>query len=587
MQKINVFDRHIDVNEQNKLISVCNNALTEALIFSVNRFVDNGVDLSKLSCYIKTQNADDFADLIIPEVTASEDKILVKWIISSATTAKAGPIKVQLLFQATELDTATVWQTDVAEFEIIGTLKNADEIEELYPTMFQQWDAKMIDSLTQINQKADEVEANRINTVVAKDAAMGYAADAARCAFETETALNNARIAFSPSIISEQRGTYVNQKMNTDAPYKAFNVVGKTTVIPNNPDLQISPDNPAELSGISGTVGFNLMGENLCYLDKSVKTGFGLTINYDDITDEIIINGTATSNGTIVFNSSNIKIMIPQGFMGRLSVTETASEKPDDVFIGIRCHDSTFLTSINFPKAKTSVAINFTANKNYLIKGFSIWVPKGAVFDNYKIKACLSARSVTGYPKTFLENHSISIPETQKLLSIDDATYDYIDFVNSKHIKNIEMRNVSVDEDFEIQNLDSEYCFIHFPVLDAASDSKILSDKFSTNMADDEFVKFENGRCYLKIKKSRLPVYSIEGFKFWVSANPVRILYKKAQPVITDFELPKITNGKDIAYITADSSQGYEFQVEYVKDTESVINELVAAIVALGGNVDV
>ncbi|MEG0693676.1 MAG: hypothetical protein RR444_11430 [Oscillospiraceae bacterium] len=159
MKTIEVLGTIIVVNSHNKMISVKGNTNANQIQFRLARFEDS-LDLSSLSCIIKTMNQAGKNDVIIPQVVIGDTTLDVIFRINHMTTLLDGNLELQIEFHKLTTDGLDdiVWQSNIAEF-IIGNSLLADRIfEQVEPSVLQQWEKRVADIQSNVTTMHNEVK---------------------------------------------------------------------------------------------------------------------------------------------------------------------------------------------------------------------------------------------------------------------------------------------------------------------------------------------------------------------------------------------------------------------------------------------
>lgn len=167
------------------------------------------------------------------------------------------------------------------------------------------------------------------------------------------------------------------------------------------------------------------------------------------------------------------------------------------------------------------------------------------------------------------------------LKGLNNSVFDEINRANGVSIRTIEKCIYDGKEEWSQYSDKEDFSCIGFYLqlskkVDAKLDGKFICSHFKSNdvdafpgsiTIDDEliFVKGRSGELspsYVKISilKSKLRTQDVEGFKAWLSANPITVLYELANPIITPLE-------DDVSFDTLDN-------ITYVSLENNIKNEL-------------
>lgn len=161
---IDVETREIHIPDSEKLFGVMSDEKSETKHFRCNRFVGNGIDLSKLSLRIVFQNAsglDTGSDKYIVTDLAidSEDYITFSWELSRKVTAYKGTISFIVCAIKTNSDGTITneWNTTIANGKVLEGLEvsGTQEQEEVARDYYNQLEVEL---LRVANEQKTELE---------------------------------------------------------------------------------------------------------------------------------------------------------------------------------------------------------------------------------------------------------------------------------------------------------------------------------------------------------------------------------------------------------------------------------------------
>ncbi len=167
MREFTVAGYSVNVGDFKKLLAYQGSSNCETVCFTMGRYCGD-VDLMQCSCTIKTKNSEGKSDIIQPKTEVQGDEIKVFWKISSASTLAVGKLLAQIQFEKITDDTAEnfIWQSNIMEFEISGSLDSADEVYDQNPSLFQQWEERVNSAYSDVSSSvnaaqilADQVQA--------------------------------------------------------------------------------------------------------------------------------------------------------------------------------------------------------------------------------------------------------------------------------------------------------------------------------------------------------------------------------------------------------------------------------------------
>ena len=170
-----------------------------------------------------------------------------------------------------------------------------------------------------------------------------------------------------------------------------------------------SPDFPQEIVNVGSNI--NLLG----LPDKTTTTSYGIT--YSISNNELTLNGTATSNGTINISNLVSNIELTNGY-NYTFISEESGKSSRTYNVQFRDSNDTAITSMynnDFPITKNT--LSGTISKLYL------YVYNGMTFNNVKLKLKIQEGSqATGYSKYGCGSVDYKV-HNRNLLVLKDGTY--------------------------------------------------------------------------------------------------------------------------------------------------------------------
>ena len=246
--------------------------------------------LSSITFYVNVQPAVFEKNLV---ASSSEYNILLDAIEDATSAANAANTA------AGRANTATVNANTAASNAISRVNQAINEANE----QIQDTVDRVNDQISQVVNETQEVKES---TIEVRD--------------ETRQALNELKRdnnQYANALSKEVKGTQIKvEDAREKALFEQIKLNGKTTVIKANQEERISPDNPAEISGIgqSNTIDLIVATRNLCYvsLEDMTTTANGVTVKYTGENQQIQLNGTISKVG-FCMRSKVIPISVEEG----------------------------------------------------------------------------------------------------------------------------------------------------------------------------------------------------------------------------------------------------------------------------------
>ena len=276
------------------------------------------------------------------------------------------------------------------------------------------------------------------------------------------------------------------------------------------------------------------VGKNLTYPSLAkVGTMRGITVSYDDSTQEIIINGTCTDdNSSWGFNSPILKVKKGEKYYAKLILTSGQGDK-----IAFRWSDAKWVNSIYIYSTLTHPAemdcVHTVAIDNkYMNRG--IRIDAGATFVNARYKVMVSKEPITEYEPH--KTHSIATPNDLNLRGINNVK-DTLDITKGEKVERIVERILNGSEDWQRESNFEHDTLLEFRLNLQTEIKDLITDKFAIGGKEERAAFLENGGLYIRILKTKLSSETLEGFKEWLANNNLTIQYVLAEPIIKKVEL--------------------------------------------------
>lgn len=357
----------------------------------------------------------------------------------------------------------------------------------------------------------------------------------------------------------------------------------------------------SEIKTIKNSANIAVCNKNLLKITSTTKTVTknGVTITIDD--DGLItIDGTCTTNWwpDLTYNIANNTVVheepkyyIPECKKLILSSKYVSGSVSPNFFVSCWYSknegSNTSLTLINDSVSKSSELTVNTINRVYLT------INEGRVFNNYKFYLQLEEGS-TATDCVEPNEQSFTIPVQQEMLTGDG--FIKVDGVwKEKHINPI----VTFDGSENWIWSNSSDNFVGF-VLDysAKTDGILYCDKFRArkiseiNGIDLEGIALRNNNTgfYIRCPRSRLAQQNIASFKNLLNENNIKVAYTALTPTLLECtnqqkqildELEKtIHTYKEKTHVYSTDELSPIFSVEAIKDTNTVVNNMLSMILA-------
>lgn len=125
---------------QQKMYSyaVKDNNNSNTITFVLDKIQEDNLDLSSLTCFVKVKGYTIDKDVVVKIV--EENKVKIKWVLKRKHT-KSRIISVQLQFEGYEND--LVWQSEIIEITLSGTIKADEYIENEFPGELMDHEARI------------------------------------------------------------------------------------------------------------------------------------------------------------------------------------------------------------------------------------------------------------------------------------------------------------------------------------------------------------------------------------------------------------------------------------------------------------
>lgn len=376
--------------------------------------------------------------------------------------------------------------------------------------------------------------------------------------------------------------------------FRSFNIYGKTTQagIP-------TPDAPVALvsAGDKGNIKLIVTGKNLLpypfYQSNLTLNG----ITYADNKDGTVsINGTTTDPSSFWFTGYNFALK--KGVTYTLSIGNelTATGGP---YLWINSSKNGIITGINMTSTKT---ITFTPEMDYSDAGVYISASKAGITFSGKIKPQIEVgESATPFEMYKAQKLTIATPNYFGGRAISTGgnhtdgdgqqwICDEIDLARGVYISRVKKAVLQADSytwyigaaSQQTENTTLFYCYVDDKKHGAIN---FMCDRFPVRNVIGSSYDF-NGICgssnnliYVRLDG----VYTLDGFKAWLEANPITIVYEIATAIETSLTAEErnayaaLHTYKEFTTVSNDALA--DMELEYVMDAKKYIDSLAAGTI--------
>ena len=378
--------------------------------------------------------------------------------------------------------------------------------------------------------------------------------------------------------------TYANIQIetgNTRTDYEPF--------VPNSP----SPDYPAQISGIT-PARVSASSKNL--LNPALLSSNNVVTCALQGDGTLILNGSNDSTNTTIQHPSH-PIYLPAGEY-RLSlntVSGTYSSPSDVIYFGMRKSDGTTALSNQITNSVTSKSFRFVSAGLY----YYFYMVGVFTCTDWRISIQLEPGTVTTAYEPYT-GAEYTLPELEPLYSLSDGICDTYDAATGTETRRIGVITLDGTENWGLYDTavsDKKRMGLYIPNVWSVANANILPKMICTHYQTTTPEKTWNclpgitvnisSNPFLAIYDDQYNYADITAWKSWLSAQqqagtPVTLLYRLAEPVITQHDPIAVTVPAPTTNISADAG---EVNITYTKDTGRVIAALTERIAALeGGN---
>ena len=496
------------------------------------------------------------------DLTSSGDVVTFTWLLSRTGTQHAGTLNFLVHF-ACIVDGVEeyAWNTGIFQGITVGTGMNngTEEAIEPYLDVLAQWKTDLFGIGDTEEQRLLAVSQEQQEII----AATGHAVlETIPDEYEELSNLvdqNHRNKAGAIVLDSEGENIVVNDA--SEYPLQGLKLFGKSTQ-----DGTPTPDAPVDIVSLENPVVM-VCGKNLLENTLETKTHLGcdIVVNNDG---SVVINGTATSEGTIAFNKH---IVLPTG---------TYTLSGEKVVAFLRAEDNTHKQTFF-----TGATITIEDTTDYLLIG--VYANKGQVFDNLKTYPMLRLEAETdGSFELHKEAQTIAIPHTLPGVPVSSGG-NYTDGNGQQWICD----EVDLTKGVYVQRIGAV-------VANLTSVGTLTKGKVYSSIAVDNREKDDYFLCSHAVRSlyyDSIPsgtIYAIAANFVFVGNETdtlgtmkekydgATIIYKLANPIETPLSDAELTAFKALhtnkPNTTILNDSGAYMSVEYVADTKTYIDNKIA-----------
>ena len=567
---------------------------TDTLTFELENYMYETTDLSKLDAYAVCDMVNQEVDEVKLEKQVVENKLRLTWTVTGYTTQLDGHINYQIVFKNIENDKSVIWFSHQGIIFVNSSIDGDGYIAAKYPTILQQWeqrmkttDANATSAVDQAQESADLAtqKANETSQSAAK--AESEATDAEANATKVEEIrdyinqlVNYEGTNFIEKEVVQARGGYDTLGNRLDDMIKGYVVetgnsydglasdggivVNKIKGAYTSGVPDPTPDHPVEPKFFNAK-HITSHGRQLFDVNKFVtNTVNGITLTA--IGDGTLrLSGTATSDASFSVDLTH-KETVELYKAGSLYLKGTAMI--ENAYFTVYLMKSRGETvselrsdsTINIDQSILDVESSFVR--------FYIWIKTGITV-NHIIKPMLY-QDGTGEFETFKYDDV----ETDIILrALPNGVYDeYIDGNIVRRV-GVMILDGSSDELWSKPTTpamgsgysrflsDSLKKLYKAPLSTNISSQNIISNRLNVLGASDS-EDYKSSDCIVMqytddvlrvVLEDSITSGTLEGFKTWLSSNPITVYYELATPTIEEYKIPTIGSYYPFTHVQHDS----------------------------------
>ena len=577
------------------VIGVESDEKSDRMYFQCPKIVGDNVDLSKLKLYVNFENANKERDnYFVNDVTVSEGNILFSWLFSRKVTKYKGDVKFIVCAKKSEDSLTLEWNTTVAKgLSLEGIeVELSDEEQSIASDYLIQLEKELSTLAETENNRLLTTSSNQIANITNKgseqvqlvenaskkalDSIPSTYTDLQKQVNTIESVTNSSATGIVETTHTTNGYKYLGN--SAEKPIKQIIIKGNSTQETTTGKNLLEPYGsfPKTSANITFDLkedGFHINGK--CSGNNSYIPIYSNTLQPGTYYVNGITGGSNSSYQLVVFKNdtiisyvtyNNFKITLSESatIKLRLYVYPSYGTFNDLVLPYMICKNESELTtyepytggqpspSPEYPQEVTSVdkiLATFKGNKSTLTKSL---------------------------------NHTLLKP----LYRLSQNIYDYIDLNRGKIVRNIGVVTFdgSDDENWTLSSIQHtnniRFYIVPFP---GVLNLLVLCNKlpYIKNMGDKDLmgISYTNS-IDIQLNKSLLSTQDLNGFKTWLSQNPITVYYQLPTPTEEDIpsalltQLQALQTYYPVTFINFTSTVKPFVDLEYIADTKHSINSI-------------
>lgn len=577
------------------VIGVESDEKSDRMYFQCPKIVGDNVDLSKLKLYVNFENANKERDnYFVNDVTVSEGNILFSWLFSRKVTKYKGDVKFIVCAKKSEDSLTLEWNTTVAKgLSLEGIeVELSDEEQSIASDYLIQLEKELSALAETENNRLLTTSSNQITNITNKGS-------------EQVQLVENASKKALDSIPSTY--TDLQKQVNTIESVtnsSATGIVETTHTINGYKYLGNSTEKPIKQIVIKGnSTQETTTGKNLLEPYGSFpKTSSNITFDLKE--DGFHINGKCSGNSSSIPIYSNT-LQPGTYYVNKMTGGSNSSYQlmvlKNDTIMGYVTYNNFKITLSESATIKLQLYVYSSYGTfNDLVLPYMICKNESELttYEPYTggkpSPSPEYPQEVTGVDKilaTFKGNKSAltkSLNHTllKPLYRLSQNIYDYIDFNRGKIVRNVGVVTFdgSADENWALSSIQHtnniRFYIVPFP---GVLNLLVLCNKlpYIKNMGDKDLmgISYTNS-IDIQLNKSLLSTQDLNGFKTWLSQNPITVYYQLSTPTEEDIpsalltQLQALQTYYPVTFIDFTSTVKPFVDLEYIADTKHSINSL-------------
>lgn len=579
---------------ENYIIGVESDEKSDRMYFQCPKIVGDNVDLSKLKLYVNFENANEERDIyFIDDVTVEEDNILFSWLFSRKVTKYKGDIKFIVCAKKSKDNLTLEWNTTIAKgLSLEGIeVEMSDEEQSIASDYLIQLEKELSTLAETENNRLLTTSSNQITNITNKGS-------------EQVQLVENA----SKKALDSIPSTYTELQKQVDTIESVTNssatgIVETTHTTNGYKYLGNSTEKPIKQIVIKGnstqetTTGKNLLKPYGSYPRREYE------ITFDLKNDGFHVNGKPNKSRRAFINSNTLQA-------GTYYINGISGASNSRYQLVILKNDAIldYITTANFKlelKEKAKIELSLFVYPGYgtfndLVLPYMICKNESELttYEPYtggqpspNPEYPQEVRGVDKILATFKGNKSTltkSLNHTllKPLYRLSQNIYDYIDFNRGKIVRNVGVVTFdgSADENWALSSIQHtnniRFYIVPFPGM---LNLLVLCNKlpYIKNMGDKDLmgISYTNS-IDIQLNKSLLSTQDLNGFKTWLSQNPITVYYQLPTPTEEDIpsalltQLQALQTYYPVTFINFTSTVKPFVDLEYIADTKYSINSI-------------